>query len=77
MYISTTTKGQNMNTRYPNIEVELLGHDGNAFAILGKVNRELKKNKVDDSEIQEFRAQAMSGDYNNLLATVMDWVTVI
>lgn len=66
-----------MNTRYPNIEVELLGHDGNAFAILGKVNRELKKNKVDDNEIQEFRDQAMSGDYDNLLATVMDWVTVI
>ena len=68
MYISTTTKGQKMNTRYPNIEVELLGHDGNAFAILGKVNRELKKNKVDDNEIQEFRDQAMSGDYDNLLA---------
>ena len=66
-----------MNTRYPNIEVELLGHDGNAFAILGKVNRELKKNKVDDNEIQEFRDQAMSGDYDNLLATVMSWVTVI
>ena len=66
-----------MNTRYPNIEVELLGHDGNAFAILGKVRKELKKNKVIDSEIQEFNSQATSGDYNNLLATVMDWVTVI
>jgi hypothetical protein len=77
MYISTTTEGQKMNTRYPNIEVELLGQDGNAFAILGKVNRELKKNKVADSEIKEFHAQATSGDYDNLLATVMTWVTVI
>jgi hypothetical protein len=62
--------------KYPNIEVELLGEDGNAFAILGKVRRALKKADLPDEEIKEFMDEAMSGDYNHLLVTVNEWVNI-
>lgn len=67
-----------MNTtlRYPNIKVKLIGCDGNAFTILGAVLRELRHAGVSEEERKEFHAQATSGDYNHLLATVMQWVEV-
>ena len=58
------------------IEVQLTGKDGNAFAILGSVSRALKDHGVDKSEINEFGKEAMSGDYNHLLQTAMEWVDV-
>jgi len=63
-------------SRYSNVTVKLVGEDGNAFAILGRVQRALRKAKVPDDEIKQFLAEAKSGDYNHLLATVMDWVEV-
>lgn len=62
--------------RYPNIEVQLSGEDGNAMMILGAVRRELRRNGVPAAEIQEFTNEATSGDYDHLLATCMRWVDV-
>lgn len=62
--------------KYPHIKVRLTGSDGNAFAVLGKVRDALRKAKVQEEEIQKFSDEATSGDYNNLLATCMKWVTV-
>jgi hypothetical protein len=62
--------------KFPNVTVELIGRDGNAFAILGTVIRELKRAGVSREEIDAFQAKATSGDYNNLLATVMETVEV-
>jgi len=70
-----TTKGQNM-TKYPDIEVDLIGRDGNAFAVLGNVKTALRRGGVEQVEIDEFMAEAMSGDYNHLLATVARWVEI-
>lgn len=58
------------------IEVELIGHDGNAFAIMGKVKQALKRNGASDEEIDEYMKESMSGDYDNLLTTAMEWVNV-
>ena len=58
------------------IVVKLIGTDGNAFALMGKVLRALKENDF-DKEAAEFSAKAMSGDYNNLLQVCMDTVTVV
>jgi hypothetical protein len=58
------------------IEVELVGHDGNAFAIMGKVKQALKRNGASDEEIAEYMKESMSGDYDNLLRTAMEWVNV-
>jgi hypothetical protein len=62
--------------KYPHVKVRLTGRDGNAFAILGAVMNALKKEKVPPEQIAVFRAEAMSGDYDNLLQTAMRWVDV-
>jgi len=62
--------------KYPEIEVELIGHDGNAFTILGRVTRAMKRAGLSAEQIEEYRTEAMSSDYNNLLATTMKYVVV-
>ena len=64
-------------TKYPEIEVQLTGNDGNAFAVMGAVKRALKRAKVSADEISEYTKQSMSGDYDNLLRVAMSWVTVL
>jgi len=58
------------------IEVSLIGQDGNAFAIMGAVQRALRKAGASRDDINEYLSEAMSGDYNNLLRTTMEWVEV-
>jgi len=65
-----------MNVKFPSIEVELVGHDGNAFSILAKVLKALKRAKVPAVEIEQFKTEAMSGDYDHLLRTCMEWVEI-
>lgn len=60
--------------RFPNINVPLVGEDGNAFAILGRVSRALRRGGATSEEVNEFTSEAMSGDYDHLLATVQRWV---
>jgi hypothetical protein len=67
----------NTSVKYPEIEVELLGHDSNAFAIIGTVARALKQGGVPADEVDEFRTEATSGDYDHLLQTAMAWVEVV
>lgn len=62
--------------KFPNIQVKLIGFDGNAFSILGRVKKELRRHEVSTEEVKTFMAEAMSGDYDHLLATVMRWVDV-
>jgi hypothetical protein len=64
------------NVRYPKIHVKLSGRDGNAFAILGTVGRELRRADVPKAERDQFMSEATSGDYDHLLATCMKWVDV-
>ena len=62
--------------RYSEIEVELTGSDGNAFAVVAKVMHALRRNGVSIEERDEFVDEAMSGDYDHLLRTAMAWVEV-
>ena len=61
--------------KYPNINVRLVGEDGNAFAILGRVSRALRQGGVSDQEVAAYHAEATSGDYDHLLATTVAWVS--
>ena len=61
---------------HPEVVVRLTGSDGNAFAVMGKVTRALTQAGVGKAERDAFLAEAMSGDYDELLATAMRWVTV-
>jgi|SRR5215204_6476323 len=65
-----------LTAKHPEIIVQLTGEDGNAFAILGRVRQAMRRGKVSEKEIQAFQDEATSGDYNNVLATCMRWVTV-
>lgn len=64
-------------TKYPCITVKLTGEDGNAFFIIGKVTKALKKAGVHEQEIESFREKAISGDYDNALRTAMETVSVV
>ena len=56
--------------------VELVGQDGNAFSIMGRVTKALKIAGHGDL-VNEYRDKAMSGDYNNLLTVTGEYVEVI
>ena len=58
------------------VEVQLSGTDGNAFAIMATVKNALKKAGVDQLEIDEYIHESMSGDYDHLLQTASSWVKV-
>lgn len=59
-----------------NAAVQLTGVNGNAFVILGKVGRAIKRS--DKPELYEaFMEEAKSGDYDNLLGTCMKYVDVL
>ena len=58
------------------IEVQLSGEDGNAFAIMGSVQRALAKNGVSEEEIEQYVEQSMQGNYDELLRTAGSWVKV-
>lgn len=62
--------------KYPDVSVQLSGKDGNAGAIIGAVVKGLKRAGVGGAEILEFRNEATSGSYDNVLQTAMRWVDV-
>lgn len=62
--------------KHPNVTVQLTGEDGNAFVIVSRVRRALKAGGVPSSDIEQFTADATSGDYAHVLNTCTEWVTV-
>jgi hypothetical protein len=62
--------------KYPDVQVQLVGEDGNAFAIMGRVASALKSAGVPQSEIDEYYEESTSGDYDKLLQTAVKWVAV-
>jgi hypothetical protein len=60
--------------RYPEVQVQLTGQDGNAFAILGRTAAAMRQAGVPQDEVDSFFAEATSGDYDHLLQTTMAWV---
>lgn len=63
------------DTKYPEIDVELSEQDGNAMVIVGRVRKALRRAGVSNAEIDAFSEDAMSGDYDHVLQTVMAWVS--
>lgn len=61
---------------YDDVKVKLTGNDGNAFAVMATVKSALKKGGASQEEIEQYLAESMSGDYDNLLRTAMKWVHV-
>lgn len=62
--------------KYPGIKVRLTGQDGNAFAVLGRIVNAMRENEVSEEEINAFRKEATSSDYDHLLITAMRYVNI-
>lgn len=63
-----------MEPKYPFVKVNLVGEDGNAFSIMGRVSKAMRKAGISQDEIDKFHYECTSGDYNNLLQTCTEWV---
>ena len=59
-----------------NTTVQLNGNDGNAFAIMGAVKSALRRAGASQQEIDQYLAESMSGDYDNLIRVACSWVKV-
>lgn len=65
-----------MTTRFPNVDVQLTGSDGNAFAIIGAVAKGLRR-AGETEAATEFSNNAMDcGSYDELLQLAMATVNV-
>lgn len=69
-------ESESHDVRFPDVVVKLVGEDGNAFSILGRVSKALKRAGYADGA-KEFMAEATSGDYDHLLATVQRYVVAV
>lgn len=78
---STTTRLEDrimdtVHVTYPHVTVKLVGTDGNAFALIGRVQKAIKS-EVGVEAAREFANTAMSqGSYDDLLRFIMDTVEV-
>ena len=62
--------------RHPDVTVDLTGVSSNALALVGAVSTALRKAGVPREEIEDFRREALSGNYDKVLATLTSWVSV-
>lgn len=62
--------------KFPHVTVALVGEDGNAFAILGRVSKAMRRGGCTKEDIETFMSTATNGDYDHLLCTVMETVNV-
>jgi hypothetical protein len=64
------------HVKYPDVTVQLSGQDGNAFAIMGRVQEALRKAGASVEERNAYYTEATEGDYDHLLQVTMRWVNV-
>ena len=58
------------------LPLQLSGEDGNAFGILGRAQKALRRAGLHDEHWNNYHTEATSGDYNKLLATTMKYFDV-
>lgn len=56
--------------------MNLVGLDGNAFALMGAFSKEAKRQGWDSEEIQAVIDECKSGDYDHLLFTLMQYTDI-
>lgn len=72
--MQSLTEQLGLSQNLPQVQMELVGADGNAFSILGRFKREARKQGWDAESISKVTNHAMTGDYNNLLVTISSFV---
>ena len=68
----TGNKIDKINIMNKKVTLELVGLDGNAYSVMGAFEKQARREKWSKEKINSVLAEAMSGDYNHLLATIMD-----
>jgi hypothetical protein len=58
------------NTKSKKVKMELVGLDGNAFAIMGTWRSNALRQGWSQEEVRAVLKEAQSGDYDHLLATI-------
>ena len=56
--------------------VKLVGQNGNAFSIMGRVKQSLRRAGADIEYIDKYLNEATSGDYDDLLLVSMEYANV-
>ena len=56
------------------MKYDLVGVDGNAYAVMGYVLKAMRECKMSKEEQSDYQTKAMSGDYNNLLAVSIEMI---
>ena len=66
-----------MSIKFPEVEVQLTGNDGNAYAIMGAVQKAMRRAEIPQHEIEEYLNKSMnSQSYDELLQVALKTVTV-
>lgn len=66
-----------LEPKFPHVAVQLSGEDGNIFAIIGRVQRALRKGGASHEDIDAFwREVRDSHSYEQALVTIQRWVEV-
>jgi hypothetical protein len=69
----STSDKTNATKSNKKLKLKLTGKNGNAFVLLAEASRVAKLNNIDFEPIQD---EAMAGDYNHLLQTLMRYFDV-
>lgn len=65
------------NDRQTNIEVEVVGFDGNIFSILGKVHRAMKREGfIEEAELM-WKEVKLTHSYDEALVKIQEFVELI
>ena len=62
--------------KFPEVHVQLIGTSSHALAIVSRVQRALRKHGAPKDVQDAFFKEATSGNYDHVISTAMDWVTV-
>jgi hypothetical protein len=74
--VKKTPSPRKSKVKYPDVSVQLTGKDGNAFMIIGEVNRALRRAGHVEA-LEPFMAEATTaGSYDEFLKVVMKTVDV-
>ena len=60
-------------TEFKKVNVRLVGEDGNAFAIMGRVSGALRRAGHSREVISKYQEEATSGDYDKLLRVTLKY----
>jgi hypothetical protein len=65
------------NPKYPDVEVQLSGEDGNIFGIIGKIGKALRRAGYEKQEVEEFSQMMFASEsYDEALQNAMRTVVV-